>query len=233
MIKAVILDAYGTVFSTGTGSVDMMTEILKLNGREDLDPAAVYSRFKRLHREHADEVNAAVSADPDAFLSEAELFEKDLTSVYAEYGLARDPAADIAVMLSIQGTRVAYPDSRAAIEDMRKLVKVVIGSTTDTAPLLKDLERAGIETDGIFTSESLRLYKPARGFYVAILDALGISPFEALFAGDSPRDDVEGPAAAGLVTCLVDRKALGAGSSRPDFAVSSLAELAGILRTLV
>ena len=116
---------------------------------------------------------------------------------------------------------------------MRKLVKVVIGSTTDTAPLLKDLARAGIETDGIFTSESLRLYKPARGFYEAILDALGISPSEALFAGDSPRDDVEGPAAAGLTTCLVDRKALGAGSSRPDFAVSSLAELAGILRTLV
>ena len=51
MIKAIILDAYGTVFSTGTSSVDAVARILTLNGRNDLDPREVYFRLKELHRE--------------------------------------------------------------------------------------------------------------------------------------------------------------------------------------
>ena len=61
MIKAVILDAYGTIFNTGTGSVDMMREILRQNGREDLDPTTVYARFKQLHRQHIDTLESFIT----------------------------------------------------------------------------------------------------------------------------------------------------------------------------
>ena len=157
MLRAVILDAYGTVFSTGTGSVDMMTEILRLNGRPELDPKKVYARFKKLHREHMDGLTD--------FVTEAEVFAMDMRSLSEEYGLARDPAEDVKIMLRVQGTRTAFPDSRPAIERMQRLLPVVIGSTTDTEPLTADLERAGIKPYKVFTSESLRLYKPSEGFY--------------------------------------------------------------------
>ena len=61
MIKAVILDAYGTIFNTGTGSVDMMREILRQNGREDLDASTVYTRFKQFHRQHIDTLESFIT----------------------------------------------------------------------------------------------------------------------------------------------------------------------------
>lgn len=227
MIKAVILDAYGTVFDTGTGSVDMMTEILRLNGRPDLDPKKVYARFKKLHREHIDSL--------DGFLTEAEIFGLDMAQLSAEYGLRRDPAEDTRIMLRIQGTRKAFADSARAISRIQRLLPVIIGSTTDTGPLTADLSRAGIEPDKMFTSESLRLYKPAEGFYGAILKDLGIEAGEALFAGDSLLDDVSGPARAGMKTCWIRRKGeiLKENDPRPDHTAADLDELAGIVERLL
>ena len=226
MIKAVILDAYGTIFYTGTGSVDMMTEILRLNGRPELDPAIVYKRFKKIHKKHIEELKD--------FKTEEEVFGMDMEQLSQEYGLTRDPKEDTKIVLSIQGTREAYPDSRAAIEKMQCYVPVVIGSTTDTWPVLADLERAGIVPDKIFTSESMRVYKPLEGFYRTILKDLDIQPEEALFAGDSLTDDVFGPQQAGLKTCWIRRKgqALKEQDPKPDYITDDLLKLAEIVEEI-
>ena len=223
MIKAVILDAYGTIFFTGTGSVDAMTEILRLNGREDLDPKDVYARLKKLHREHIDGITK--------FMTEAEIFGLDMAQVSREYGLMRDPAEDTRVMLSIQGTRTAYADSKAAIERMQKSAAVIIGSTTDTWPVMTDLARAEIVPDKVFTSESMRVYKPQEGFYRTILKELDIRPEEALFAGDSLLDDVYGPQRVDMKTCWIMRKGekLKDTDPQPDFTAEDLMELSDIV----
>jgi len=36
-----------------------------------------------------------------------------------------------------------------------------------------------------------------------VLDALGVQPENALFVGDRVREDIQGPAALGMRTCLV------------------------------
>ena len=226
MIKAVILDAYGTVFFTGTGSVEAMTEVLRLNGRNDLDPKKVYAGFKKLHREHIDGLTE--------FLTEAEVFGLDMAEISREYGLTRDPAEDTRVMLSIQGTRTAYADSKAAIERMQRSVPVIIGSTTDTWPVMTDLARAGIVPDKVFTSESMRVYKPQEAFYRTILKELDIEPEEALFAGDSLLDDVFGPQRIGMKTCWITRKGevWKEEDPRPDYMAKDLAQLADILEEI-
>ena len=223
MIKAIILDAYGTVFSTGTSSVDAVARILTLNGRNDLDPREVYFRLKELHRERI--------AGLTEFLPEAEMFALDMDQLHREYKLSRDPAKDTQVLLSIQGTRTAFPDSRVAIERLQKQIPVVLGSTTDTKPLLTDLHRAGIVPDGIFTSESLRIYKPSELFYTSILKALDLSPKEALFAGDSLLDDVLGPQRVGMKTCWITRKNEGRTKRDPlpDYRAETLLQLLSIL----
>ena len=233
MIRAVVLDAYGTIFFTGTSSTDAMTEVLRLNGRDDLDPKEVYARFKKLHREHINEL--ACADDKYAqFMTEAEIFGLDMAKISAEYGLTRDPADDTRVMLSIQGTRTAFPDSRAAIERMQRHVPVIVGSTTDTWPVMTDLKRAGIVPDRVFTSESMRVYKPAKAFYETIVSELGIKPEEVLFAGDSLLDDVFGPQRAGMKTCWITRKGekLEEGSPAPDYTAADLMQFADILDKL-
>ena len=226
MIRAVILDAYGTIFDTGTGSVDAMTEILKRNGKTDLDPKCVYARFKMLHREHMNTLTE--------FMTEAEIYGLDMAQLHREYGLTEDPAEDTKIMLSIQGTRVAFPDSREGIGRMQRKVPVIIGSITDTWPLKADLERAGIVPDKIFTSESLKAYKPAVRFYRGILEAMDLRPEDTLFAGDSLVDDVWGPKRVGMKTCWITRKGerLREDDPRPDFIAEDLEKLAEIVNAL-
>lgn len=223
-IKAVILDAYGTIFYTGTGSVDAMEKILRINEREDLDPEEVYAHLKQIHREHMDGLTE--------FITEAEIFYRDMVRIKEEYGLKRDPEEDTKIMLSIQGTRLAYPDSREAIERMQKHVSVVVGSTTDTWSVTVDLERAGIVPDRIFTSESMRVYKPKKAFYEIILKELDLGPEEVLFAGDSLTDDVFGPRRVGMYTCWITRKQekLKEGDPQPDFTAEDLLQLSDILK---
>ena len=223
MIKAVILDAYGTIFYTGTGSVDAMAKILKHNDREDLDPAEVYAHLKELHRENTDGLKE--------FITEAEVFRMDIDQIHEAYGLTADPEEDTRIMLSIQGTRTAYPDSRKAIERMQEKVQVVIGSTTDTRSLELDLERAGIVPDRIFTSESMRVYKPVKAFYETILQELDLEPEEALFAGDSLLDDVYGPHQAGIRSCWINRRGekLKENDPQPEYIAEDLMKLAAII----
>ena len=52
-------------------------------------------------------------------------------------------------------------------------------------------------------SSQLGRRKPAPEIYRAALDALAVEPENALFVGDRVREDVQGPAALGMRTCLV------------------------------
>ena len=96
MLKAILFDAYGTLISTGDGSVRAAGEILALNRRTDIEPAAFYGRWRKLHRQHID--------SRAAFLTEGEVFLLDLCQLYREYGLTRDACQDVKVMLVPWGT---------------------------------------------------------------------------------------------------------------------------------
>ena len=180
MVKAVLLDAYGTLFDTGTGSVQAAQEILARNGREDLSPAEFYGQWKALHHRLMEEL--------PSFRTEARLYAQGLAMLYRQYGFSRNPAEDVKVMLRYQGTRTAYPEVKAVVESLTPQYLLCVASTTDTAPLLRDLARAGLRFQHVFTSEALGAYKPSPAFYQPILRALALSPKETVFVGDSLKD---------------------------------------------
>lgn len=221
MLKVILFDAYGTLLSTGDGSVRAAGEILSLNRRTDIDPAAFYGRWKKLHRQHIN--------NRDTFLTEEEVFRQDLCVLYREYGLTRDACQDVKLMLNTLGRRTAFPETGEVLRKMTKDYITAIASTTDTTPLLLDLERNGLEIPFLFTSESLKAYKPEKLFYEKILHSLKVSSAEALFVGDSLTDDVLGPQSVGIKACWVNRKGAEAGEVRPDFEVR---ELGGIFQVL-
>lgn len=225
MLKAIIFDAYGTLFDTGTGSVDAAAGILARCGRSDLDAKAFYARWKQIHREH---INSGKE-----FVSEEEIYHRDLKRLYAEYGIDSDADADVAIMLAIQGTRIPYPETKTVLERLGKNFRLYTGSTTDTAPLEKDIKNAGLKFDGIFTSQSLRVYKPFPEFYTSILEAICLEPGEVLFAGDSLIDDVAGPQSVGIKVCWINRKCASADEHRPDYTISDLSGLIDIAESLL
>ena len=165
-------------------------------------------------------------------MKEEEIFRWDLCRLYKEYGLEGDPFLDVRVMLDTLGRRSAFPETREVVERLSQEYLVAIGSTTDTEPLLRDLKKNGLEMNHVFTSESLRVYKPQEAFYQKILDRLQVKADEALFVGDSLLDDVWGPQRVGIRACWVNRKGEKAAEIAPNLEMPDLqglpAKLSGL-----
>lgn len=220
MLKAIIFDAYGTLISTGNGSVTAAKKILKLNGRNDISAVDFYVDWKKYHRIH---MNA-----PD-FITEEEIFHTDLNKLYKDYRLNRNADTDVNIMLDTLDKRTAFPESKEVLEKLSKEYIVCIGSNTDISPLLSNLKHNDLRVNRIFTSEELKAYKPNTAFYEKILHELAIDANEVLFVGDSPLDDVAGPKNAGIKTCLIDRNKTDPSTEiTADFKISDLRELFGI-----
>jgi HAD superfamily hydrolase (TIGR01549 family) len=138
-------------------------------------------------------------------------------------------------MLDSQYHRDLFDETREVLDALREQYDIAIGSTTDTAPLLDNLKRGNLYIDHIFTSESLRVYKPNPAFYTAILTAMGWSADETLFVGDSPTDDVAGPKHAGMRAILLDRNNRHTGASLPtvpDAIIQHLKQLKDIISAI-
>lgn len=220
--KAVLFDAYGTLFSTGTGSLDAARTILARNGRADIAPESFYAHWKALHRAHIDGLSK--------FKLEEDIFLMDLLQLYQEYGLAGSADEDVKIMLDTLGKRQAFPETATVLEALSQSYLLAVASTSDTAPLLADLDRNHLHIAHIYTSELLMAYKPRPEFYRKILADLGVPASEALFVGDSLVDDVAGPQAVGMKACWVNRKAQTASGITPDYTVTDLTGLLDILQ---
>jgi 2-haloalkanoic acid dehalogenase type II len=223
-LRAIVFDAYGTLIDTGDGSVRATGAILAKNGC-DLDAGEVYARWKQYHRMHIESLAT--------FVNEEAVFLLDLKRLYADYGIVGDPEEDVKIMLSTLGVRRLFPETLEVVGELRKRYQVFIASTSDTAPLESDLARSNLAVDGYFTSESLRIYKPAREFYIRVLSEIGHSADEVLFVGDSLQDDVWGPAGAGLKTVWVNRKSASIPAHTdvlPDHEIHDLRELLAVVR---
>ncbi|HEY7294599.1 MAG TPA: HAD-IA family hydrolase, partial [Dehalococcoidia bacterium] len=70
--------------------------------------------------------------------------------------------------------------------------------------------------------------KPHPAIYCAALNALGVQAADAIFVGDNPHADIDGPLAVGIAPVQIDR--LGEAARRPG--VPCITELAELLTLL-
>ena len=72
-----------------------------------------------------------------------------------------------------------------------------------------------LEVDCAIASRAHGWTKPHESIFLAALDLIGVAPAEAAMVGDSVEDDIEGAAALGMQTVLVDREG-SRGEGLPD-----------------
>lgn len=120
-----------------------------------------------------------------------------------------------------------FPDAEPALRALRERgLRLVAVSNWDSS-LGHWLDRAGLGRllDGTISSAQVGEPKPSPAVFRAALAVAGVEASEALHAGDSLANDVEGARAAGIRAVLVDRH----GAAPPGVeAVSSLEELASL-----
>lgn len=223
MYKNIIFDCFGTLIDTGSGSVEAVKKILDSVGC-DADSKAFYSEWKSLKKKLMLEA---------PFFSEKDLFKISLGKMFDAYGINADADVEVKPMIDILfGVRKVFPD---VVETLNMLddmgIKYAIGSTTDTDSLMHFLDSNNLTFARIHTSEDMRVYKPAAGFYQTILDQEGWDVTETLFVGDNLIDDVAGPKGVGMKAVLLDRKNQYDADSdiKPDYIISTLKELIQII----
>lgn len=197
MKKAIIFDVYGTLISTGNGSVTAAGKILK-KINVDMDAKVFYKKWKEFHKQQMNEMTE--------FITEEVVFENDLKMLYDFYNLKGNYKEDVKIMLDTLDKRKVFEETNNVLENLRKDYKIYLGSTTDTEPLMVNIKNNNIKVDGIYTSESLREYKPKKEFYEKILNDINLEAEDVVFVGDSLMEDVKGPQSVGIYSVLLDRK---------------------------
>jgi putative hydrolase of the HAD superfamily len=152
----------------------------------------------------------ALTADPD---DHAELvYEEVVAEALAACGTPVGPdLARAAVEAEHRGwasARHLHPEAHWLLEEVRArgLRIAIVSNTFDPPDLLHaDLAAEGVteRVDAVVFSSGVGRRKPAPEIYRAALHELGVEPENALFVGDRVREDVQGPAALGMRTCLV------------------------------
>ena len=184
---------------------------------------------------------AELSADPDdhAELVYAEVVAEALAACGTSPGPDLVRAAIEAEHRGWASARRLHPEAHGLLEAVRaRGLRIGIVSNTFDPP---DLVHADLASDGVservdavvFSSE-VGMRKPAAEIYQAALGQLGVQPADALFVGDRVREDVQGPAALGMRTCLVTYFRVDPGDhGLADSVASSPAEvLAAVDRTM-
>ena len=224
MIKAIIFDAYGTLISTGNGSVEATRKILnQLNVL--IDPVDFYKDWKLTHKNHIENIVE--------FQSEYDIFIRDLYVLFKKYSINEIPENAVSFMIYSLTGRKTFPDTKDVLSSLSPQYTICIGSTSDTEPLLENIRENKLVFDYVFTSQSLKIYKPKKEFYENILSTLEIFSNEAVFIGDSLIDDVMGPQQLGIYSIWLNR--LNAENNTniiPDAIITSLYDLHIILKNI-
>ena len=221
-IKAIIFDAFGTVFDTMDASVRATARILHKN-RSSLNPDVVYREWKAYHEQHI--------ASLSEFVKEEDIYLMDLQRIYRNYGIDGNAEEDVRIMLATFSVRQSFPEASKTINCLRDRYHVYIGSNSDSQPLRSVIELNKIAVDGCFSSELLQVYKPQREFFMRILKAIGRQHHEAIYVGDSQIDDLLGASKAVIDTIWINRRSehLTESIPKPLHEVKSLDEILSIL----
>jgi 2-haloacid dehalogenase len=191
-IKAVVFDAYGTLFDIQSvaavteeafpGYGDLITQIWRIKQLE-------YTWLRSLMRRYQD--FSAVTRDSLAYTLRV-------------LGLAHDPDAFERIMDKYLHLDL-YPDATAALAAMRNR-KLAILSNGSPAMLNALVANSGLDRvlDAVISVDAGKIFKPAPEAYTLIESVLGVPPAEVLFISSNPWDAC-GAKAFGLNVAWIER----------------------------
>ena len=200
VVSAVIFDFYGTLARWADPAVSDYGFVLADFGYT-LDPAALGEYFRR----YDGVAHGAQSVNEEAY--EAWVRER-LRGLIAGCGVTDDAEAVVdAMRLSDRGEMVAYPEAAATLEAVRAAGLGVGVCSNWGWELDAFLEQVGLLelVDAGVTSARVGSRKPHPDIYAHSTAALGVTPDEVLFVGDSWEPDVRGPRRCGMAAAHVWR----------------------------
>lgn len=231
-VKAVTLDAYGTLFDfEGELRTRAVTEILARAGAPQQCPREFAEAWGMNFHARYDE-HARSAASPEDFKPIAEITADALAVTYAQHGIDLDPRPGTEIWLGWLERVALFSEVRPALEVLAGMFPLAVVSDIDDRVIAPALERLDWGFEFVLTSEGQRCYKdhPGARIFRAAVEMFGLRAEEIVHVGDSPAD-IAGAKRAGLRAAWVNRygRSLPQGCARPDWEVEDLSSLPDLL----
>lgn len=213
MTRAVIFDFYGTLVRPAAPTRTIVELMMALGVTI---PDHVAQRWDIDHLDGVDHHQASVSE-----VAYREWEDQRWGGMLADCGVSEErriPIVD-AIRAQVRSFRVAaFDESAAVLADVRRqglTVAICSNWHWDLDPYVAEAGLADL-VDVSLTSARLGARKDHPVVYERTLDAVGATPDEAVFVGDSWRPDVLGPLRAGMTAIHVHRDDRRPAPSLPD-----------------
>jgi 2-haloacid dehalogenase len=128
--------------------------------------------------------------------------------IAANFGVAAN-ANDADSLAESVGDWLPFPDTVAALQQLKQWHKLVVVSNVDKKSFARTREKLGIEFDAVITAEEVGVYKPDLRMFRRALEVIGkwgIRPTEVLHVANSLFHDHAPAKTIGLKTVWVDRQ---------------------------
>ena len=216
-------DCYGTLIDWETGILGALRPILAAHHRT-------------LSEEGLLELYGALESQLESgeYLTYRNVLRQCVAQIGARLGFVPTPDEMDSLPESLKSWP-PFPDSVAALGELKRRFKLAIVSNTDDALFAGSARLLQVPFDAVITAEQARSYKPSRNNFRLAMERLAVPPGEILHVAQSLYHDVVPARELGLSTVWVDRRAgkRGGGATpaaniQPDLRVTSLAELAAM-----
>ena len=213
--KAITFDCYGTLIDWESAIQQFFAQSLASKGFRDVDPLTLQAEWEEIQFNYIQE----------QYRPYRQVLLNTLRMAFESYQIPTDNE-ECDKFANSMGYWKPFPDTRDAILELQKLVKVVLITNTDNQ-IIQETERLlDVKFDEIITAEQAMAYKPShKGFQLA-RERLGLDVSEIWHAGFGFKYDIVPATELGYMTVWVNRQ----GEVRPVDVKETF--LVGDMRTL-
>ena len=218
--KAITFDCYGTLIDWERAIQQFFAESMDSKGYGNVDPRTLQTEWEEIQFHYIQE----------QYRPYRQVLRDTLRMVFNNYSIpSNDEEAD--EFADSMGYWKPFPDTRDAILELQKLVKVVLITNTDDAIIAETERTIGVKFDEIITAEQAGMYKPGLdGFHLA-RNRLGLKVSQIWHAGFGFKYDIVPAKKLGYTTVWVNRQRLGRpGRVKETFLVGDMRTLAYLIK---
>ncbi len=235
MIKAVFFDLDGTLCDSDTAWSIAQSEMFQLLHEQypNVSEEALTAAWKAVHQELFKQLNAGKCAMADVRDSRFQCLFKEL-DLPIDRGM--EEVSDFFCSRYLTSLRL-YDDVTVLVELGGYHLGIVTNGAHDdhTDSQLSKVRHLGLsqQIQSLTISGEIGVRKPGIEIFQVACERAGVSPKEALFVGDTLKNDIIGANRAGMTSVLIDRKpdALTpkTAGERPDYSISNLHDVLSCL----
>jgi len=215
--KVLSFDCYGTLIDWETGLWAALQPLVTASGRS-IGRDTALETFGTLEAEQERETPGLIYRD---------LLNRVHADLAARWNAPRNAGMEEAFGAPV-GDWPAFPDSPAALAELKRHYKLVILSNIDRKSFAASNEKLGVVFDAVCTAEDIGSYKPALKnfeYLIARVRDLGHDKSEILHVAQSLFHDHAPAEQIGLARCWINRRAdkgTGSGATKPVARVPKL-----------